>query len=146
MFGALFLAQAVLFAVYGGIRTDLRLRLPEGWPGVMGSLLIFYALAAYPLIGLLSGMAYMDSPTFGAPCPTVIFTTGMFFFFERPFPRLLLLVPLIWSVIGGSAAIFLGVPQDLGLIAAGIIAISLLIKMRRGVPAAGRGSGRYMRS
>jgi hypothetical protein len=133
LFGALFIAQAALFAFYGGIRRNLRLRLPEGWGGTAGFLLILYSLVFYPLIWVLSGRAYMDSPTFGSPCPTVIFTIGMFFFFECPFPSLLLVIPVIWSVIGGSAAIFLGIPQDAGLIASGILAAALLVvNMRRG--------------
>jgi len=143
IFGTLFVAQAVLFAVYGGIRSDLRLRLPEGWSAVAGLLLLFFSLIAYPLIGLLSGRSYIDSPTFGVPCPTVIFTTGMFFFFKRPFPRVLLLIPVIWSVIGGSAAIFLGVPQDAGLIVAGILAIVLFVSMRTGTATRADGPEKY---
>ena len=30
-------------------------------------------------------------------------------------------VPLLWSVIGGSAAFILNVPQDLGLVAAAVL-------------------------
>lgn len=36
---------------------------------------------------------------------------------ERPVPRPLLVVPVAWSVIGGSAAILLAVPEDIGLVA-----------------------------
>jgi hypothetical protein len=50
----------------------------------------------------------------------------MLCFLERPFPRSILVVPLIWSVVGGSAAFFLGIPQDLGLAAAGIAGLCLL--------------------
>jgi hypothetical protein len=54
---------------------------------------------------------------------------GLLFWARRPFPRDLLAIPLAWSAIGGTAALALGVPQDLGLLAAGSLALTLL---RRG--------------
>jgi hypothetical protein len=41
-----------------------------------------------------------------------------------------LAIPLAWSAIGGTAAFALGVPQDLGLLAAGLLALTLLWRGR----------------
>ena len=42
---------------------------------------------------------------------------------------LLAAIPLLWSIIGGSAAFLLNVPQDLGLLAA--VALWLAVSFRR---------------
>jgi hypothetical protein len=44
----------------------------------------------------------------------------------RPIPRLLLIIPILWSLIGGSAAILLHVPQDWALLVSGIVSAALL--------------------
>src|SRR5678815_5669775 len=58
-------------------------------------------------------------PTFGVPCPTMIFTAGMLMLATLRSWRLSI-VPVIWSLIGGSAAFLLGVRADYGLPIAGI--------------------------
>jgi hypothetical protein len=37
-----------------------------------------------------------------------------------------LILPLLWSLIGGSAAILLAVPQDWALLVGGVVAVLLL--------------------
>jgi hypothetical protein len=44
-----------------------------------------------------------------------------------PVPRLLFVIPFVWSLIGGSAAILLNVPQDWLLIVSGFIALPLMV-------------------
>jgi hypothetical protein len=130
-FGLLFLVQSVLFAWWAVSGRSLRFRRPRGGDALIGWALVIYALVVYPILNRVTGHPYMGSPTFGVPCPTAIFTFGLLYFAERPFPRYLLALPIVWSVIGGSAAFSLGVPQDLGLIAAGIGGVALLFRMRR---------------
>ena len=65
------------------------------------------------------------------PCPVVIFTFGLFLLATRPVPVWLLVVPFIWSLIGGSAAILLGVQQDWLLLASGFIAVPLIVVRNR---------------
>jgi Family of unknown function (DUF6064) len=42
-------------------------------------------------------------------------------------PRWLLAVPLVWSAVGASAALLLGVPEDLGLVVAGVLSLGLML-------------------
>ena len=51
------------------------------------------------------------------PCPTVLWTSGLLLMAAAP-PRVLMLAPLVWAVIGGSAAFLFGVTPDLMLFAA----------------------------
>jgi hypothetical protein len=73
---------------------------------------------------LLAGHRYPAFPTFGAPCPTTIFTFGFLCLIELPFGRALLVAPVVWAAIGTVAAISLGVPQDFALPAAAAIALA----------------------
>jgi hypothetical protein len=80
--------------------------------------LIGYSLA-YPLINAIDHLSWMRIPTFGLPCPTTIFTTGVLMLAT---PRLwsLSIVPVAWSAIGGSAAFLLGIHADVVLPVAGV--------------------------
>jgi hypothetical protein len=74
--------------------------------------------------------AYPAEPTFGVPCPTTIFTLGILALAHGRRVATLAVVPLLWSVVGGSAAFLLGIWQDLGLIASGIGMATLLVVRR----------------
>ncbi len=89
--------------------------------------LSIYALVIYPLVGRLAGHAYPRIPTFGLPCPTTIFTLGMLLLARRPVPWSLFVIPIGWSFVGAVAALELGVPQDLALPAAALIALVTLV-------------------
>lgn len=137
-FGALFIAGAAVFVWTGTVRNGMRFEPATGARGVIGALLMLYGLAIYPVLGLAFGHTYPEMPTFGAPCPTTIFTIGLLFWLSHPIPRHVLVAPIIWSFIGGTAAFSLGVPEDYGLIVAGLAALILFVVetvQRRSVPA-----------
>jgi hypothetical protein len=131
-FGALFIVQAVLFA-YAGSRGRLHFAVASGPVDAVGLVFVAYALVIYPLLGMMFGHAYPASPLFGvAPCPTTIFTIGMLLLANRRVPVYLPVIPFAWSLIGGSAAIVLNVPEDWGLLVAGILGTPLIyLKNRR---------------
>src|SRR6478735_636787 len=43
-------------------------------------------------------------PTFGLPCPTTIFTIGVLLFAKAPVPRSAFIVPVLWALVGSTAA------------------------------------------
>jgi hypothetical protein len=124
-FGAMCLAAAAAFA-WEGARGKLVFHWLAGWRGTAGAALIAYALIGYPVLGTLLGSAYPRSPTFGLPCPTTIFTLGVLLFAVRPAPRVVFVVPLLWSAIGSLAAFSLGVRQDIGLLVAAAVVVPAL--------------------
>ncbi len=132
LFGTLFVVQGLLFGATG-LRTSMpRFRLSAGPACWAGGLLVVYALLLYPLLGWLAGHHYPAVPLFGvAPCPTTIFTLGLLLWQERPTPWHLAVIPLAWVIVGGSAALLLQVPQDYGLIGAGLLALPLLRQRRQ---------------
>lgn len=130
-FGALFFIEAAALAYTGVYRNRLNFGLaadPAAWVGVF---FVVYAAALYPLIGIATGHSYPELPMFGVtPCPVTIFTLGMLLLTANPPSGYLLAIPLLWSLIGGSAAILLQIPQDWLLLASGAIT-ALLLLMRR---------------
>jgi hypothetical protein len=53
------------------------------------------------------------------PCPTTLVTAGFLLAAVPAVPRRLAVIPVLWSIIGGSAALLLGVVPDLMLFVAG---------------------------
>lgn len=127
IFAAFFVLQGILFFIAGVLKHQLRFRFRANLYGIIGSVFLIYALIAYPAFGYWLGHRYPAAPTFGLPCPTTIFTFGMLLWTDRRVPLYLLLVPLAWSFIGFWAAIFLGITEDYGLLAAGLLGSFLII-------------------
>lgn len=127
-FGALFIVQGVLWLLVGVVRPRLAFRVKFGASSMLGGLLILYAMVAYPIIGSLLGHGYPRSPSFGvAPCPTTIFTFGLLLWTRVRVPICLLVIPLLWSAIGFSAALTLGIYEDIGLPIAALSGTALLL-------------------
>jgi uncharacterized protein DUF6064 len=151
IFGGLFVLEGSALLVSGAVRHDLHFRARRTLLGLVGALLLAFALGVYPLLGYAVGHRYPATPTFGLPCPTTIFTLGLLLWVERPMPNSLFLVPLAWSALGASAALQLGVREDLGLLAAGVVAGLLVFMPQTGRPSpqrptAVRGTGRAPRA
>lgn len=127
-FAAASIAGALLFLWYGVHRRRLRFRWqsrPMDW---LGAALVGYALLVYPLLNALTGHRYPGSATFGLPCPTTLFTLGVLAWLEWPYPRPVLVVPMLWCLVGVQAAFLLDMPADLALAPAALIALVLMAK------------------
>lgn len=119
LFAGVFLVQAILLIALPSRRPALRFVAGTDARSAVGLLLILFATLLYPLWGWAAGHGWPNMPVFGiAPCPTTIFTIGILLTGTWHVTRWLLIVPGLWAAVGGSAAIFLGVPQDFALLAA----------------------------
>ncbi len=132
IFGGLFVLEGLLFIAIGSVSDRMSFRFDLKPVPVVGAIFIMYAMIAYPLLGAAFGHWYPRAPMFGvAPCPTTIFTFGLLLWAKKPIPAYLLGIPLIWSIIGTTAAAGLQVTQDYGLGIAGIIGTILIILRNR---------------
>ena len=105
---------------------DLRFARGHGPRAWLGWALIVYSALIYPLIGV-AGHGYPAMPMFGiTPCPVTLFTFGALLVAQRPVPRRLLIIPLLWALVGGSAAFLLAVPQDWPLLLSGALVVPWL--------------------
>ncbi|MFN3844235.1 MAG: DUF6064 family protein [Paracoccaceae bacterium] len=127
IFAAFFVLQAVLLLASAIQPGDLRLSLRRDLQSVVGLMTIVYALAIYPVLGVWAGHGLMAGPMFGvAPCPTTIFTLGILMIARGRWVVWLSIIPILWSLIGLSAALQLGIPEDLGMPIAGAMLAALL--------------------
>lgn len=126
-FGLLFVAQGLLF-----LQLAITGRGPDfgpapGFGGMLGWALVGYAALLYPLVGYWSGHRYPAMPMFGiTPCPLTLFTLGLLLLTVTRVPWRLLVVPVAWSLVGGSAALLLGIESDWPLLASGVATAAAL--------------------
>ena len=133
VFGALCIVQGLIFVYTGIFRSSLSFQFQPDTQGIVGSIFMLYALVIYPILGYLLGHIYPASPTFGAPCPTTIFTFGLLLWTDKAIPKYVLGIPLIWSIVGFTAALSLTIREDFGLLIAGLLG-TLLAFLKRGRP------------
>jgi hypothetical protein len=136
-FAALSLAAAAVFFWQGVVRRRLAFRLTAGARTAVGLGLVFFSLVLYPLWSFYAGHHYPALPTFGLPCPTTLFTIGLLAFLVAPYPRSPFVVPVLWCFVGAQAAFLFDVPQDLGLVVAGVAGIVLLLRSEVAAPRVG---------
>jgi hypothetical protein len=133
-FAMMFVVEAALVARWAMDRSQDFVR-PSTMQIAIAAVVFLYALVAYPAIGYLIGERYPAVPTFGVPCPTTIFTFGIFAMLASSLPPSLLAIPIVWAFFGAFAALRLGVPQDLGLLVAtlaSLISTPALKPLQRG--------------
>lgn len=128
-FGLLFVVQGLLFFVTGTIRGRLALRFGNSTYGWLGAILIALAMLFYPLAGAQDWARVAHVGV--APCPTTLFTFGMLLLAQPRMPWHLLVIPVLWSLIGGSAALVLGIPQDAVLPVAALLTVVLATRKNR---------------
>ena len=127
LFGLLFICQGGLFLVYAA-RKPPALSLESPTRGVAFVLLIYAALL-YPLVNSWTGHAFPATPMFGVtPCPLVIGTFGFLLLTSARAPWALLAIPLVWSIIGGSAAWLFDMGTDLALPISAVLTLWLNAK------------------
>lgn len=126
LFGAVFILQGILFVYLGVFRDRFSFKFRVDRYGIAGVVLIVFAMVVYPVLGSIAGHTYPASPTFGLPCPTTIFTLGFLLMNRKGVSVPVLIIPVAWSVIGFTAALSFGMVEDVGLLVAGILTVTLV--------------------
>ena len=129
LFGALFIVQSLIF-IFAGMSSKLSFEFRPNVQGILGAVLITYALVLYPLIATFYGHLYPAAPTFGVPCPTTIFTFGVLLGAGINIRIYMLIIPVLWSLMGLWAALSLGMYEDLGLPVSGLSTLWMVLQRR----------------
>jgi len=130
----LFVIQAVLLAVTGVWKRQLRFSVTTDVTGVVGGLAILYATVGYPAVAALMGRGYPQSLLLGlTPCPTVVLALGWLLWSCRPLPKALLVIPVLIALAMGGMAASLGIVEDFGLVITAVVAAGLLLARDRKV-------------
>ena len=116
--GLLFLTQALIPKLVFGYQGN-----SATWAGIF---FVLYALVGYPLFGTLIGHAYPYASPFGlTPCPLVAFTFGLLLLTVQGIPKALLVIPFFYS-LSGFLWVSIGMTEDIGMIASGLVGIWLI--------------------
>ena len=129
VFGGLFIIQG-LFFIIEIFRKKLEYSSGNKPWKYLGYLFILFGLFIYPIISYLLEGSFAKTISLGLPCPTTIFTFGFLMLTEHRFPKYLLIIPTLWTIIGTSAAFNFGVYQDYFLLLSAILANVYLIKRK----------------
>lgn len=131
VFGGFFIVQGILFLILGVVQDKFSFEFKKNKYGIIGLFFIAFSLIIYPILGLIFGHSYPNSPTFGLPCPTTIFTFGVLLLYQKKCPISILIIPFIWSIIGLMAVFQFGILEDFSLIVASLTTVSLLLYRNR---------------
>jgi len=127
-FGGLFIIQGLLFIATGIFKPKFEYVINKNTRSVIGEFLAIFGLLLYPAIGLMILGDVNKTISLGLPCPTTIFTFGFMILATAKFPKYLLIIPSIWSLIGLSAVFNFGIYQDLMLIVSAATADFIILK------------------
>lgn len=125
LFGTVFIIQGLLLFNETFRSGGFHFHYQNSAKEVFGLFLVVFGLLIYPLISWLM----KGSPTLiisvGLPCPTVITTFGFFALVSGKVRWYLYIIPILWSLVGISAALNFGIYQDFMMLAGGIAVILL---------------------
>ncbi|MBK8943640.1 MAG: hypothetical protein IPM32_00070 [Ignavibacteriae bacterium] len=127
-FALIFIIQSIIFLYIGFFKNIFVYEFRKDWLGIISILIIIYGLLIYPILAYLFGHKYPYQPTFGLPCPTTIFTFGILLFAKKPIKWYFILLPLIWALIGSTAALKLNIYEDVGLLISGILGYFFVLR------------------
>jgi hypothetical protein len=122
-----FAAEALLLIWIGGLAGRLHFRARRTTSGVVGLVLILYALILHPFVAKLAGRSFAAAEVFGiAPDPTAIATLGLLAVASVSGPVWpLLVVPLAWCLVSGATLYALRTPEAwISLLSAGVAVAS----------------------
>jgi hypothetical protein len=132
VFGALFILEG-FFILYSTFSNKLHFSFNYTKPDYLGYFFILFGWIIYPLIGLLIHIEPAKTISLGLPCPTTIFTFGLFILARNQFPKYLIVIPSLWSLLGLFAALNFGVYQDLMLIVSAIGALVIIYARKKNI-------------
>lgn len=128
LFGTAFVIQAGMFAWLAVRKPAPHFRVQRNPAGVLGAMILAFAIIVYPALGWLAGERYPATPTFGLPCPTTLYTFGLLLWARPSVPTRVLVIPVLWSLVATMAALQLGMVQDVSLPVVAVLATAVMLK------------------
>ena len=130
IFGVCCILQGLLF-LYGLKKSDITISFSGvTYYSIIGIIFVVYAIVGYQVFGYFLGHIYPKFFPVGlVPCPTTIFTLGVFLIISKRIPKKYYVIPLIIA-LGGFLAVYKGIYEDIGLIIAGLLGAFLIIRRK----------------
>jgi hypothetical protein len=122
VFGGVSIMQGALIFINAYSKDRLIFIFQQNVKNYVGYFFILFAVIIYPLIGYYTEGMFVRTISLGLPCPSTIFTFGVFMLTPDRVPKYLLVIPSLWAILGLSAAIHFGIYQDFMMVIAAITA------------------------
>ena len=132
LFGGLFVTEALLLGWFVLRPSQPSFEFSNKTRFVAGAFLVCSALVIYPAISFLVGHRYPATPTFGLPCPTTLFTLGVLLWSKPRVPVRIVIIPILWSALGLTAVVQLGMYEDFLLLVSLVTGSVLLLTPGKG--------------
>jgi len=130
VFGICCIVQGLIF-LFNLKGTDLLTNSASSIYSLTGIILVLYAALGYQVFGYYLGHIYPKFFPVGlVPCPTTIFTFGIFLIIHKSIPAKYYVIPLIVA-LGGFLAAYNGIYEDIGLIISGLLGAYLIIRRNK---------------
>ena len=127
IFGIFCVLQGIMF-LYSIIKSNIKIGSQDITYTVIGILFVLYSIIGYQIFGYYLGHIYPKFFAVGlVPCPTTIFTFGIFLIINKKIPIKYFIIPLMVS-LGGFLAAYKGIYEDVGLAIVGILGTILMIR------------------
>lgn len=134
VFGIFFIIQGILFLFAFLFGKKIEFKTENTFQMFTGYFFIIFGIILYPLIGMILGKSLDVTISLGLPCPSVIYTFGIFILAGKSLPKYLLIIPTLWALLGFFAAVKFGVYQDVMLPISAIASISFLFLNKKAEP------------
>jgi len=130
IFGIFCVLQGFIF-LYSIIKSDITIGSTDKTYTLIGVLFVLYAIIGYQILGYYLGHIYPKFFAVGlVPCPTTIFTFGIFLIINKKIPIKYFVILLMIS-LGGFLAAYNGIYEDIGLVIVGILVTILIVKREK---------------
>lgn len=130
-FGAIFIIQGLLLLYETFVSKKLQFSFKGQTIDYVAYFFIIFGLAIYPVLIYFPEKDINTTITLGLPCPTTILTFGFLMLTKTKFPKYLLIIPAIWTVIGTTAAFNFGVYPDYMIMISALVAIIYLLTRKK---------------
>ncbi|MGE5382190.1 MAG: DUF6064 family protein [Omnitrophica WOR_2 bacterium] len=130
VFGLLFIIQGVLIIYEGWFKKALAFSFTQIISNDIGLFFVLFGLIIYPFISWFTEKSLVHIISAGLPCPSVIITLGFFMLNSARIKWYLFIIPVLWSIIGISAALNFGIYQDFMMII-GALALVLINRKQK---------------
>lgn len=131
VFGGLFVLQGFLFLFETFSRKKLEFEFNGKIMDYIAYFFIIFGIVIYPILIYFLENSIEATITLGLPCPSTIMTFGFLMLTRPKFPKYLIIIPALWTIIGTSAAFNFGVYPDYLMPVSAIIAIIYLFVRKK---------------
>jgi hypothetical protein len=130
-FGILYIIQGLLFLYETFFRKKLEFEFQPQLRDFLAYFFILFGLVIYPILIYSMELSLEGTISLGLPCPSTILTFGFLLLTTTSLSKYLLTIPVLWAIIGTSAAFNFGVYPDYLLIISAVIAVFYLVRRKR---------------